>query len=118
MNETAVPQTPGAKSPRAWHVLALDAGMLAIACILQALSLTGLAWHEWLGFLLCGLVLLHVILQWPWFVAGFRRLFNGANRARVNLALNLLLFIVMVAVLVSGVMISNQIAPLIGRTLG
>src|SRR5579862_2769526 len=119
MNETAVPQTPGAKSPRAWHVLALDAGMLAIACILQALSLTGLAWHEWLGFLLCALVLVHVILQWPWFVTAFRRLLApGAQRARVNLTLNFLLFIVMVAVLVSGVLISNQIAPLIGRTLG
>jgi hypothetical protein len=102
-----------------WYLFALDVGMLALACVLEALSLTGLTWHEWLGFVLCALVLLHVILQWPWFVAAFRRLLSpGTNRARVNLVLNLLLFIVMVAVLVSGVLISNQIAPLIGVTLG
>lgn len=115
--EIAPPQRT--KRLRARHLLVLDAGMLVLACVLEALSLTGLAWHEWLGFLLCALVLVHVILQWPWFVAGFRRLVgSGARRARVNLALNFLLFIVMVAVLVSGVLISNQIAPLVGSALG
>lgn len=81
--------------------------------------MTGLTWHEWLGFVLCVLVLFHVILQWPWFVVGFRRLLTrGTRRARVNLALNFLLLIVMVAVLVSGVLISNQIAPLVGWSVG
>ena len=93
--------------------------MLVLVVVLQSLSLTGLTWHEWLGFVLCGLVLFHVISQWSWFVTEFRRLFTpGAYRSRVNSALNYLLFIVMVAVLVSGVLISNQIAPLIGSALG
>jgi hypothetical protein len=100
-------------------LLALDAGMLALVCVLEALSLTGLWWHEWLGFSLCLLVLLHLILQWPWFLTEFQRVFTrGAHRARVNSALNYLLFIVMVAVLVSGILISNQIAPLTGNMLG
>lgn len=119
MNTVEVPLPRRAKTPRARYLLALDGGMLALACVLEALSLTGLSWHEWLGFLLCVLVMFHVILQWPWFVTGFRRLLTrGAHRARVNLALNVLLFIVMVAVLVSGVLISNQIAPLLGHALG
>ena len=119
MNEIASPAPRATKAPRARYWLVLDAGMLALACVLQALSLTGLALHEWLGFLLCLLVLFHVILQWPWLIAGFRRLLTrGAQRARVNVALNYLLFIVMVAVLVSGVLISNQVAPLVGRALG
>lgn len=114
-----LPPPRAAKIPRARYLLALDAGMLALACVLEALSLTGLTWHEWLGFVLCLLVLVHVVLQWQWFVAAFRRLLTrGAHRARVNLALNILLFIVMVAVLVSGVLISNQIAPLVGHALG
>jgi hypothetical protein len=113
------PSSGSAKTPRVHYFLVLDIGMLVLACILQALSLTGLAWHEWLGFLLCALVLFHVILQWPWFVTEFRRLFTrGAYRTRVNSVLNYLLFIVMVAVLVSGVLISNQIAPLVGGALG
>ncbi|HEX3624364.1 MAG TPA: DUF4405 domain-containing protein [Verrucomicrobiae bacterium] len=119
INEVASSPPREAKTPRARYFLVLDIGMLTLACVLQALSLTGLTWHEWLGFLLCALVLFHVILQWPWFVTEFRRLFTrGAYRTRVNSALNYLLFIAMVAVLVSGLLISNQIAPLIGGTLG
>ncbi len=121
MNEIAVPppHPQGTKIPRARYMLALDACMFVLACVLEALSLTGLQWHEWLGFLLCPLVLLHVILQWPWFVTAFRRLLaRGAHRARINLVLNLLLFIVMVAVLVSGVIISNQVAASVGNKLG
>lgn len=116
-SETNLPRA--AKTPRARHLLALDAGMLVLVCVLEALSLTGLAWHEWLGFALCLLVLLHVVLQWPWFLTEFRRLlFRGAYRARINSALNYLLFIAMMAVLVSGVLISNQVAPVIGHALG
>jgi len=119
LQEIEVAPARSVKMLRARHLLVLDAGMLVLACVLQALSLTGLEWHEWLGFVLCALVLVHVILQWPWFVTGFRRLVaRGPRRARVNLALNFLLFIVMVAVLVSGVLISNQIAPLVGGALG
>jgi cytochrome b561 len=118
MNEI-VPPLRGAKAPRASYLLVLDVLMLALVCVLEALSLTGLRWHEWLGFALCALVLFHVILQWPWFLAEFRKLLRrGAYRTRINSALNYLLFIVMVAVLVSGVLISNQIAPRLGNTLG
>jgi hypothetical protein len=109
----------GAKIPRARYYLILDVIMLILVCVLEALSLTGLAWHEWLGFALCLIVFLHVTLQWRWFVTEFRRLsIRGAYRARVNSVLNYLLFIGMVAVLVSGVLISNQVAPLIGNALG
>ena len=119
MNEIASPPPRDPKTARARYLLALDVGMLVFVCVLEALSLTGLWLHEWLGFLLCVLVLLHLILQWPWFVTEFPRLFTrGAPRARVNLVLNCLLFMVMVAVLVSGVLISNQIAPLTGNALG
>lgn len=119
MNEIAISPPRRTKAARARYWLALDAGMLALACVLEALSLTGLTWHEWLGFLLCLLVLFHVILQWPWLVAGLRRfLAGGTHRAGINLVLNYLLFIAMVAVLVSGVLISNQVAPLVGRALG
>lgn len=119
MNEVALPPPRVVKTPRARYLLALDLSMLTLVCVLEALSLTGLAWHEWLGFLLCLLVLTHLVLQWPWFFTEFRRISTrGAYRARVNSVLNYLLFTVMVAVLVSGVLISNQIAPLTGNALG
>jgi hypothetical protein len=72
-----------------------------------------------MGFVLCPLVLLHVVLQWQWFVTQFRRILKpGAGRGRVNTILNLLLLVLMAAVLISGILISNQIAPLVGEHLG
>jgi len=93
--------------------------MLLLVCVLEPLPLTGLELHEWLGLALCPLVLLHVVLQWQWFVTQFRRmLVRGAYRARVNAALNIGLLVMMAAVLFSGVIISKQVAPLVGESLG
>jgi len=107
------------RTNRSGFLLGLDILMLLLTCMLQGLSLTGLSLHEWLGFVLCPLVLLHVVLQWQWFVTQFRRILKpGAGRARVNTILNLLLLVLMAAVLISGVLISNQVAPLVGEHLG
>lgn len=100
-------------------VLCLDLGMLVLVCVLECLSLTGLNLHEWLGFVLCPLVLWHVVLQWPWFVAQCRRvLAPGAYRARINSFLNIALLFMMAAVLLSGVLISSLAAPLLDERLG
>ena len=107
------------KSRRTGFLLALDGVMFLLVCVLEALSLTGLTWHEWLGFVLCPLVLLHVVLQWQWVVTQVQRLAApGAYRARANFLLNVLLLILMAAVLVSGVLISTQITPLAGDHFG
>lgn len=93
--------------------------MLALTCVLESLSLTGLTLHEWLGFILCPLVLMHVVLQWQWFAAQFRRvLVAGAYRPRLNVLLNLLLLVLMAAVLFSGVLSSNQVVPLVREYFG
>src|SRR5262249_10770228 len=90
-------------------LLWLDCSMLLAVVLLECLSLTGLQLHEWLGFVLCPLVLLHVVLQWQWFITQFQRVLTPrAWRVRVNASLNLLLLIVMAAVLVSGGLVSNQ----------
>jgi hypothetical protein len=93
--------------------------MLLAVVLLECLSLTGLQLHEWLGFLLCPLVLLHVVLQWQWFITQFQRVLTaGAWRVRVNAGLNLLLLIVMAAVLVSGGLVSNQSVATLGERFG
>jgi hypothetical protein len=106
-------------SKRVAVILCVDVAMLVLVCVLECLDLTGLAWHEWLGFSLCPLVLLHVIWQWPWFMTQFRRMrSSGTGRARVNAGLNLLLLAMMAAVLVSGVMVSRLGTSVIGENLG
>jgi cytochrome b561 len=100
-------------------LLWLDCSMLLLVILLACLSLTGLQLHEWLGFLLCPLVLLHVVMQWRWFLTQFQRVLKpGARRFRINASLNLLLLVVMAAVLVSGALVSNQSIEFIGERFG
>lgn len=93
--------------------------MLVAVVLLECLSLTGLELHEWLGFVLCPLVLVHMVLQWQWFMTQFQRVLTaGAWRVRLNASLNLLLLIVMAAVLVSGGLVSNQSVATLGERFG
>src|SRR5262249_20555080 len=106
-------------SRRTLCVLLVDSAMLVLVCILECLDLTGLELHEWLGFTLCPVVLLHVSWQWPWFVTQFRK-FLGARSARfqINALLNALLLVLMSAVLLSGVLNSRQAISLVGERFG
>jgi len=100
-------------------LLGIDLAMLLMVGLLAALSFTGLTIHEWLGFALCPIVLLHVVLQGDWFVTQFRRVrLPGAWRPRINSFLNLTLLFVMAGTLISGVLVSNQVLPLVGESLG
>jgi hypothetical protein len=100
-------------------LLCLDTAMLLLVCVLECLALTGLESHEWLGFALCPLVLVHVVMQWQWFITQFQRVMKtGACRVRINAFLNLALLIMMSAVLLSGLLVSPQVAAMIGEGLG
>lgn len=100
-------------------LVCLDTAMLLLVCVLEPIKLTGLEWHQWLGFALCPLVLLHVVLQWQWFVTQFRAMGRrGGFRVRISAVLNLLLFVLMAAVLFSGVFASRQSTALIGESAG
>ena len=105
---------------RIGFLLSLDLVMFLVALLLECLSLTGLKLHEWIGFALCPLVLLHVVLQWDWFRAQFRKIAIGGagGRARINSALNIFLLILMASTLISGVLISHQVVPLVEERLG
>src|ERR1700722_17772392 len=119
MNETPNGITRGATRNRVGFLLWLDVSMFVLVCVLEPLPLTGLELHEWLGLVLCPLVLLHVVLQWQWFTTQFRRMLApAAYRARINALLNVALLVMMAAVLFSGVIISKQVAPLVGESLG
>jgi cytochrome b561 len=97
----------------------LDTAMLLLVCLLETIKLTGLEWHQWLGFALCPLVLLHVLMQWQWFATQFRNMGkSGGYRVRLSAVLNLMLFVLMAAVLFSGVFASRQSTALIAESLG
>ena len=106
-------------SNRTALVLCLDTAMLVLVCVLECLSLTGLELHEWLGFVLCPVVLVHVVVQWRWFITQWQRIRStGGYRVRINALLNVVLFLLMSAVLFSGVFVSHQGTALFGEAFG
>jgi hypothetical protein len=103
---------------RTAFVLCLDVAMLLLVCVLECIGLTGLTAHEWLGFALCPLVLIHVVMQWQWCVTQFRKLLTSSWRDRINVLLNGLLLVLMSAVLLSGVLTATQVTALVGESFG
>jgi hypothetical protein len=97
-------------------LLVLDTALLISVCLLEAVTLTGLPAHEWLAVVFVAMLLVHILLQWPWISSRTRRLLAPrTGRTRLNYCLNLGLFIVMVATIVSGIMISEVVFPAAGR---
>jgi len=93
--------------------------MLLLVGVLECLSLTGLDLHVWLGFALCPLVLVHIVMQWQWFVTQFQRIRTTRGyRVRINTLLNLGLLFMLSAVLLSGILSSRQVTSVIGESLG
>jgi cytochrome b561 len=105
--------------PRVGFSFCLDLGMFLLVCALMCVALTGLTLHEWLGFVLCILVLIHLALHWRWFTGQVQpMLISGAYRARINFSLNIALLVMMAVLLLSGILISHQLAPLVGERFG
>ena len=80
--------------------------LLAIAC-----QLTGVRAHEYIGALLLALFIIHNLLNRRWY-GGLPRGRYGARRL-VNTAVNLLLAADMLLLLVTSVMISRELRPLL-----
>jgi cytochrome b561 len=93
----------------------LDVLLLLLFLLIQSPRITGVAAHEWLGIAIAVPLVIHMLLSWHWIISKARRLFvNGSVRTRINYAINLVLFIVMVAVIVSGVLVSRVVLPWAG----
>jgi cytochrome b561 len=99
---------------RARFLLWLDGALLLAFVTEQAPRPTGLPVHEWLGLALAPLLGLHLVVNWRWITRTLRRLRDDRRRARVNAALNLALYLLMLVTLFSGVAISEVVLPLTG----
>lgn len=96
----------------------LDGLLLAGSLLALSPALTGLAIHEWLSAGLALALLLHLLWHWDWIVAVLRRLFARiAASSRLNLVLNLTLFVAFSVAVLSGLMISRVVLPGLGLEL-
>jgi len=76
---------------------------------------TGVAFHEWVSLAVLPPLLLHLLIDWSWIVNVTARMFRRMpGELRFNLIWNWLLFVNMVAVTVSGLLISEAAAPAVG----
>lgn len=99
---------------RARFLFWFDLVLLVLVVLLQAPRPTGLAAHEWLGIAIAPLLALHLLVNWRWIVKTLHRLRANTRRARINAALNGLLYLDFVLALVSGIVISEVALPLTG----
>ena len=95
--------------------LPLDAFMFAAFLAAYRPLTTGLSLHEWLAVALVTPILVHSVLNWDWAVrvtASFSRRLRA--KTRVNLVVDVALYLSTVTVMVSGFMVSRVIAQVLG----
>jgi hypothetical protein len=77
--------------------------------------LTGVPLHEWWATAAILVFLIHVLTQWDWILAVGKRFFQKLfHQSRLNFVLDLLLFLSMTTVVLSGLMISEHVLPALG----
>lgn len=76
---------------------------------------TGLSLHEWLAVVLVVPVLVHMVINWDWAVRVSTKFSSHLRRTtRVNLVVDIVLFVFTVAVMLSGFMVSRVFAAAVG----
>ena len=95
--------------------LGLDLIGLVIVVAAANPAISGVVLHEWIGTLLIGPLVIHLVLNWGW-VAKTTGAFLGKLRAtsRFNLVVDALLFVSVIAVSLSGALVIPGFAASLG----
>lgn len=96
--------------------IVIDCGMAVLLPLLMAYSLVGEAVHEWLGTAMAALSILHHILNRKWYRGLFKERHTGIRVLTV--ATDLLLLANMIALPVSGIMMSRHVFASLGIKAG
>ena len=95
----------------------IDLGIFAAFLLIMDPGLTGLAIHEWLSVAFAAAAVAHLLLHWDWLVCVggkfFRKLWQVS---RLKFVVDVLLFAAVVLVMLSGLLISRSVLPLLGLT--
>ena len=95
--------------------LFFDAAIFVAFLLALDPRLTGIAIHEWLGLAGAAAVVVHLLLHWEWIVGVTRRfLGRTSGAARLNYVVDVLFFIDLVVISLSGLMVSQALLPLLG----
>lgn len=95
--------------------LIVDAIALVVYLLAANPSITGIPLHEWLGLGIVVVLLIHCIMHYDWFARAFKGSFKQPTLALTGrLALNVLTAISFVVCVVSGLLISGTVLPMLG----
>ena len=98
-------------NPRLALKVTIDIVMTVLMLLAIACQLTGVRAHEYIGALLLALFIIHNLLNWRWYGGLLRGKYS--TRRFLNTAVNLLLAADMLLLLVTSVMISRELRPLL-----
>lgn len=93
----------------------IDILMTVLYIVLSDAYRTGLTFHEIAGLSIFFIFIFHLILNWSWIKNITKNLFNAKLRkiSRLQYVLNLMLFICIFAITITGIMISQVLFPII-----
>lgn len=95
--------------------LMLDLTIFALVVAAANPVVTGLSFHEWLGFVLVVPALVHLVVNWDWVMRVCASFFGRVrNASRIDLVVDAGLFGSLVAVTVSGVLVVPGLAASLG----
>ncbi len=98
--------------------LTLDIAIFSVFLAASNPALTGLAIHEWLGVSFAAALVAHLLFHWDWIATLVKTYFkNLFHTSRLNFVVDSLLFVMMTAAMLSGLMISRNVLPAFGIQL-
>jgi hypothetical protein len=79
---------------------------------------TGVPVHEWLSVIFVGVFVVHIIIHWQWIIETSKRFFKRIRgEIRFNYIWNTFFFLLMTTALMSGLLISESVLPMLGVSL-
>jgi len=95
----------------------IDSTMFVAFIVTTAPQFTGISIHEWLGFVLAGITIVHLVRNWAWILATVNKLLSpGTVHNKTSIILNIVLFVLFTLVTYSGIAISEEVMPWLGIT--
>jgi hypothetical protein len=99
--------------------LVIDILIFSAFLTMESPNLSGNTIHEWLGLALLGTFVVHVFMHLDWITsvgkAFFKKLWHSS---RLKFVLDILVFLSIITVSLSGIMISKTALPALGISLG
>lgn len=97
----------------------IDTLLLALMITAAAQKATGNIIHEWVSLVFIIPFIIHLVQHWEWITNIPKRFFGRLNiHSRINVVLNLALYLTMLWVLISGLLTSKEALPMLGFEVG